>query len=239
MSFTLTGSLRKKEIVRGIANTLAYWPRIEGKLVTATSPTVTIYDPGGASITSPAAAVGVDEGITFSWTPAATLAFDEDYYFEVTFTDDASKVRKDKEYFDLVRIPLHCPIDQNYLEMLEPKLRTWLDGNGLGTSDDAAQRFIIIAWDDIVSRIRAAGFRPALITDRYAFARAAAFRAIMRILETQVRTGNSDHWKDKIDRYTKYYEEAWAGIGKVKFEDIDQGGAPVGEATPAQVRFRL
>jgi hypothetical protein len=229
--FVHEGSRSKLELVRGLAATVAYWPRVDGQLVAAAAPVVRVYDPAGALLAEPAAAVQPNKSVTFDWTPPATADLAEDYRYEIDYTV-GGKPRKDVVYLDVCRVSLACPIDQNQLEALEPDLPKWLAARNI--SD--AQRWIVRAWDDILGRIRAAGFRPALVTDRHVFAAAATELALVKVLTTLIRQPD-DLWDRKRELHEDDYEAAWAAIGALKFESPDRPG-PVAKRTVAQPRFR-
>lgn len=231
MGTVLEGQTQKLELVRGLEARVVYWPRSDGKLVTAAAPTVVVYDRGGAQLAAPAAAVQANGSITFDWTPAADLTCAEDYRYEIGFTV-GGRARKDVVYFDVVRVSLACPIDQSQLEAIEPDLPKWIAARSIPD----ASRWIVRAWDDIVGRIRAAGFRPALITDRHVFARAATELALVKVCTTLIRQ-TDDVWDRKRDLHQEDYEAAWASLGALKFESPDQPG-PVEKRTVAQPRFR-
>lgn len=225
------GQTQKLEVVRGLASTITYWPRVGGELVTPTSPTATLYDPSGAQLASPAATVEQNGRITFPWTPAASLACVEDYRYEVTFTSGGVS-RIDAVYFDLVRVSLACPVTDNQLEAVEPDLQKWLSARSM----PSAQRFILRAWDDILGRIRAAGYRPGLLTDRHAFTRAATERALAYMMASLMRAPD-DVWSRKRDLHQEDYEAAWAAIGTLKFESPAAPG-PAQKRTISQPRWR-
>jgi hypothetical protein len=210
VAFVAEGRTQKLEVVRELASTIVYWPRDEGRLLVATAPSVAIYDPALSQIATPAAAVQPNKSIQFSWTPEATRQLAEDYRYEVTFTAGGA-VRKDVVYFDLVRVALACPVDQNQLEAIEPDLPKWLAARSIAD----ASRWIVRAWDDVVGRIRAAGYRPALITDRSPLA---ATVALVKVLTSLIRQ-TDDVWDRKRDLHQEDYEAAWAAIGALKFED--------------------
>lgn len=225
------GQTQKLEVVRGLASVITYWPRVAGELVTAAAPTCVVYDPTGAQLATPAATVGADRQVTFTWTPAAELPCAEDYRYELAYT--AGGVAKtDAVYFDLVRVGLACPIDDNQLEAVEPDLQKWLQARSMAS----AQRFIVRAWDDILGRIRSAGYRPGLLTDRHAFARAATERALVHVLTSLMRVPD-DVWNRKRDIHQADYEAAWAALGSLKFEDTANPG-PAVKSVISQPRWR-
>ncbi len=232
MAFVAEGQTQKLEVIRGAAAvTLTYWPRGDGKLLAATSPTAKVFDPSSVQLATPSATVQSDGSIIFSWTPGAALQLAEDYRYEVTFSV-GGVVRSDVVYFDLVRMPLSCPVDQNLLEAIEPDLPKWLAGRNITD----ASRYIARAWDEIVARIRAAGYRPALVTDRFAFVGAGVELALVKVLTSCIRQPG-DLWDRKREIHADDYEAAWSAIGAIKFEDELQPG-PVEKRTIAQPHFR-
>jgi len=225
------GQMQKLEVVRGIASTISFWPRAAGELLDVTSPTVIVYDPSGAVLDAPVAAVQTDKRVTFEWSPSAALACAEDYRYEVEYLIGTDSF-VDVVYFDLVRVSLKCPIDDNHLEAEEPDLQKWLQARQL----PSAKRWIVSAWDDIVGRIRTAGYRPSLITDRHAFTRAATELSLVKVLTTLIRQPN-DVWDRKRELHQEAYVAAWGSVGTIKFEDVAAPG-PASKRTISQPRWR-
>lgn len=234
MTFVLPGQTTKLEVVQGIANTVKYWPRVDGKLVTATNPSITgLFDAANQQITGAgAASAGGDGSIQFIWTPAASLYLAEDYRFEVSYTD-GTVPRTDRTYFDLVKVKLECPVDDNLLQAVEPNVMKWLAGQGLTSS----QQFIQRAWGQIVQRIRGQGYRPALITDRFAFTDSCVSLSLSFICKAQQRE-DGDVFDKKSAFWAEQYARDWAAIGAIKFEDPLQLGWPIGRRTPGQPKFK-
>jgi hypothetical protein len=208
-------SLAKPELVRGRSNVLAYSAASGGVARTVTSPTlVGVYDPSGALLTSaapPVLTVNGTRGLLITWTPDAGWALSEDYRFDLTFAV-AGVTEMASLYFDLVRSSLECPVDDSVLAELEPDLPRWLAARGAAD----ARSFIQMAWDDIVARIRSTGFRPALVTDRHAFGRACAHRALSLLTQTLIQQPQ-DKWDRKRELHAAEYDTAWGSLGTLKF----------------------
>jgi len=188
-----------------------------------------------ASATPPVVAPVADEpGFTVTWTPDAGLLLAEDYRFELDVTLEATgRVERIPVFFDLVRVSLECPVSTEALVLLEPDVPRWLAARQLPD----ARGFIQMAWDDVVARIRAAGFRPALVTDRHAFSRACAHRALVLILQTLIQTPG-DKYDRKHEIHAAEYDTAWGAIGTIRFTADPERLNPMQERT-ALPRFRL
>jgi hypothetical protein len=224
--------LAKLELVRGIANPVTYRPSVDGLSVAATSATVrSVRGPAEETYTAPAATVSGDS-VSFSFMPPAACGLAEDYSFEIEWAAGGVSY-VDLVYFDVVRVPLLCPVTQADLEKLEPDVPKWLKARDIFD----AQQWISAAWDDVVSKIRAAGKRPALATDRHVFARPTVHLAISLLCETLVRQPG-DLWEGKRDWHAARYEATWAGIGSIRFDDERQIGGPSEKVTISQPRWR-
>lgn len=227
------GVVGKLEVVRGISNRVRYTPRLDGAQVEATAPALRlIAGPEGGSVEPNLPAVTATEGVLhFDWTPGAALALDEDYRFEIRWTDTDNQVHDDVVYFDVVRVPLTCPVDDALLEAREPLLPKHLAALGLAT----AQQFIQTAWSHVVAKIRGMGFRPSLVTDRHAFTEPAVALALEHLMVALVRSPG-DLYDRKAAIYRATQDAAWGAVGRVKF--ADDSGAVAGDAS-ALPRFRI
>lgn len=207
----------KLEVARGVTTPVTYYPRVGGEAVVPTAGAVlAIATPEGIGITPlPVAAVQTDGRVTFNLDLGDTYRLDEDYSFKVQFTV-AGVVHTDVVYFDLVLVPLACPVDQKDLEEREPDLTKWL----AAAKVSSAAPFIAAAWVEIVGRVRAAGYRPALLTDRAAFAQPCIVLALQKLMVTLIKSAN-DGWTVKHTLYGHEFETAWALIGPLKFKADD------------------
>lgn len=219
------------EIQRGRTTTLTYWPRIGEELVTVTSPVITVYDMNGVVVSGLVATQQADKSITASWTPANTLLLAADYRFEVSFSYGGA-TRQDVTYFDLVRVPLTCPITYQTLLNVEPILE------GATLAPQLASTAIESAWTRIRQRIYATGQRARLVTNEDVFVRPATSLALSNIFAALQRAPG-DVWESKRDYYAKDWEDAWAAIGELRFEVYDVGVTGLQQPQITTPRFRI
>lgn len=224
----------KLEVVRGAATKIAVVPRAGGERLEATNPAVVgIYDSGGSAIAGhgATATIGPEGSVVVSWTPDAALTLGEDLRLALSYDADGLS-RTEEVWFDLVRISLACPVDDLVLASIEPDVPKWLAARGLPD----ASGVILAAWEDVVARIRAAGSRPALITDRHAFTRAAAHRALVLLSATLIQAPG-DKYDRKREIHEQEWDRAWGTIGAIRFAPDENPVAKPGRA--ALPRFHI
>lgn len=223
MASVLAGA-EKQELVRGIAGRIVLWPRVAGRLLAASAPAVLkLLDPSGESLgldPLPVATVEQDGSIAFTWTPGASLELAEDYHALVAYEADG-RIYRDLVYCDVVLVPLACPIDQKVLEARDPRVTRF----AAQLPPDTIPAAIGAAWGDVVGRVRSAGYRPALLTDRARFFEPAVRLSLANVMMVATKEPG-DTWDKARELYSKAFDEAWASLGPLKFASAEDT-APV------------
>lgn len=181
------------------------WPELDGALVNPDAgATVTIYGPGGATTTVSGAAA--TEAGTYALTydlnlsDTAAWPLDQDYAAEFTFVSGGlTYVRR--VLFDVVLRPLlpFCPLRVDDLKNSHASIDSALSRN---SETDAHQRYILPAWVDVLTWVRAQGRRPALIIDSVVLFKPALTRALELYWRAHITEPG-----DVADNLSKLYAE--------------------------------
>lgn len=206
---TLTARfLLPDQLERGRPNALSCPVWQDGALVAPSSGTVTIYDGGGAVLVSAAAVTVTGSIATYSYTPAATIAYSEGWRVEwslviagVThvFRNDAS----------LVRAVLHSPItDADLFRRVSA-----LDPAGAAPISSVAdyQDFLDEAHAVIQLRLIANGNRPNLILSPSAL-REVYITLTLALIFGDFETRLSETYAERAAEYRRQYERAWSEL---------------------------
>jgi hypothetical protein len=236
VTYAFEGLTSKSEAVANGVTRMTFWPRVAGKLVVPSTFSLSVFDMSGAALPGVESSLTVnsDGSCTFLLTLVAAQYPAEDYFYDCAFVAPDGLTYYDRIYFDVCIVPLPCPIDTNSLVAIEPSIQKYM--TAAGRTD--AQEFVDMAWDELLQRIRGQGYRPALVTDRQAFVAPAIRLALEYAFQSCIREAGDkyqvsrDFWKEKA-------KEAWAALGRLKFEDTLQLGPAVGARTLAQPKFRI
>jgi hypothetical protein len=245
--FTDEGSQQRAEVLwaetvgaTGLLDTLRYFPRRDGVLFndprfTLVKGGYTIRDPGGKQLDQDMSFDGSillkPQGcfeIYKAW-DSNTYQLFEDYIvdWQVRFVDALSGETffNDRQFFDVVRTKLYCTVDDNNLQSYYPDLPLAIQA--LGVTD--TKRWINLAWSQILERVRSGGHRPSLVVDNSRFFNPALHLSLSLVADALSREPD-DLWGKRADKHSKRYDEAWNGMGQLKY-DYKQ----IGLADPAEV----
>ena len=207
---------------RGRANALSCPLWSDGALVAPSSGTITIYD-GSSTEQVAAAAVVVSASIaTYSYTPAATLAYGESWRVEWSlvvagatdvYPNDAAVVRN----------VLHPVVTDSDLyrrhRALDPA-----SASPLSTVSNY-QDYLDEAWGTISLRLISRGNRPNLIISPSALRDVHLLLTLALIFE-DFSTSLNESFGERAEDYRRRYASAWGDLGFVyaAADDADTGG---------------
>lgn len=230
MAYANEGIDQRAEVIVGsAAQALVYYAKHEGAPVTVDPATgfVTLLDPAGATLVARAACTIAALGkLSVSQAyPEATYPLAEDY-IALWEWQVGSVAYADRQYFDVVRNKLICPIDTSDVQEVYPDITSHLASVGETDCNRAIRR----AWAKLCNRIRAGKNRPALILDRArlvncALELACAFTARMLSKETD------DLWHGRMVEHFKEYHAEFAGLGDLKYDKDEDAVASNDEKT--------
>ena len=153
-------------------NRLICWPEVNGALTNPEAgATVTIYRQGGTAVVSGESVTEHADGYLYydlDASDTAALPKEMDCAAEFTWvvgTTALSAVTYVRRVlFDVVRLPLlpFCPVRIDDLKNSHATIEAALSQGG---ETDAAGRYILPAWVEVLSWVRSQGYRPGLISD--------------------------------------------------------------------------
>lgn len=215
------------EVLVDTADSLVYWPRVDGLRVTPTSGTFTVESPSASVLAGPTAFVVGANGqlpISQAW-PEARYPIGEDYQTLVTYVV-AGVTYSDRIYFDVVRTKLLCLIDDDMLQGVYPDIENHL----LGIGETNTAKFIRRGWSQLLDRIRAGGNRPSLILDKQRLINPGIERAL-QLACFALSKDPADLWDMRAQAHEKRYEEFMKGLGQLRYDLNEDAQADRSEET--------
>ncbi len=215
----------RAEVLQGATESLVFRPRLDGDPETPDSAFVTVLDQnGGVKVARASVAPEADGSLvlTRAW-DTSTYPLGEDYCLLWEFTV-GSTTTTERQFFDVVKTKLQCPIDTNDLLEDYPTLEQTL--KQLQNPD--AARFIRRAWSRICGRIRSKGRRPSLILDSQRLANVTLELSLYAICRA-VSKEAGDIWSQRMEAHEKNYEVEWNSLGELRYDDDEDGVASTDE----------
>lgn len=210
----------------GIADTLVYWPRVDGQSVTPITHSVTIHSPDGGLITmAEISSLAANKlFLTKEWTEAQ-FPLAEDYFALWNFAV-AGAYYTDRQYFDVVKNKLPILIEHNDLLDVYPNLESHL--RAIPEIGNTTERFIKRAWSKMLDRIRSGGNRPSLILDKARLVNP-GIELTLHLVSEALSKVPDDKWETRAKMHKKNYDELFAGLGELKYDRNEDTLADSGE----------
>ena len=236
MSYVAQGVTQKAEVQQGsIADTLAFFARVEGQLVapTVASAFVTILDPTGATLVARTAATISGNKLTYSQTwPVATYPLAEDY---VAIWEWASNSISyvDRQHFDVVLVRLPCLVDVDHIRDVYPNILVHvlaLQTSEAEAAADLVSRFVRTGWSQLLDRLRSGGSRPSLVIDRQRLINPAVQIICAQLCNALAREVD-DVWSKRAETHGSNYHKLFEGLGTLKYDSTEDGLASEKEET--------
>lgn len=212
MAITQPGPELTPEVRYGASGqVLREWARVDGALVTPTSPALTILKPGGAA-TGIVAAVPTVTGSQLSYTLDASSTADwplgMDYVAQWTFTAGGQVYVKETGFDVVLRVfAPFIPVTVDHIKNADPQIDGLLSQASMST--DAHQRFIIPAWEVVYGWLRSHAKRPYCISDPRQLMEVTKYKALEMLCRGVHRSPN-DRWLGLADEYAGQYRDAQA-----------------------------
>ncbi len=196
------------------ANPILCWPIINGSVANTSSQTVSVWRNGGYSTSDALVneASATENGSTFqlSYTLNAsdTNVYTLGLSYRAQFTYTASNtIYQQNVLFDVVRTPIlySCPVDINDLYNAYTPIEAALTQASQTT--DAHQRYILPAWEDVLTWVESKGWRPSLVSSPAVLRPMVLYRSLTKICEGLMRK-DDDVWAKKAERFRVEYEDA-------------------------------
>jgi hypothetical protein len=206
-------------------NVLRCWPMVLAEIQDVTSPTVSIWRNGAIessdALVSAAAATedGTTHLLTYTLNSSDTGIWHlGKYRAEFTYTY-SNVVHINHVMFDVVRQPLmeYCPVDINDIKSRYPPAYSALVQASLDS--DAEERFILPAWESVLTFVEAQGRRPSLLSSPAVLRPMAWARTMVHVCEGLTRKPG-DVWWEKAKDFRADYEEAKRDTS-LQYDDSD------------------
>lgn len=216
-----------EQIVRGADTSISLTVYRDGALVSVASATVSVYDGGGTTIVSSAAATVAADVMSYTVTGATTTgrALSDDWRIEWTVTLTAGPVEVFKSDAHLVRTLLRPVITDADLY----RRVTGLDASGSNalTSRDDYQVFLDEAWVELMGRLIEKGNRPALVGSPSAL-RAPHLYLTLALVFEDMAARNPDSYSERAAMYRRQYEGALQRL-TFRYPEDETGDTPSGQ----------
>jgi len=206
---------RDQEVRYGYSgNVLRCWPLALGEIQDITSPAVSIWRNGALEASDALVTAGAvtEDGTTHLLTytldasNTSTWTLGQFYRAEFSWTY-SGVVHVQNVMFDVVRTPLleHCPVDINDIKSRYPPAYAALVQAGLDS--DAEERFVLPAWESVLTFVNSQGYRPALVSSAAVLRPMAWAKTMVHVCEGLTRKPG-DVWWEKAKEYRDEYETA-------------------------------
>jgi hypothetical protein len=210
----------RAEVLQGeSADSITFTPSLKGYPVVPSSAFVTVRGPTANELVARAAVTPTATGdlvVSQAW-PLATYPLAEDYCLLWEFTVDGVAYTQ-RQFFDVCKTKLFCPITTNELLEHYPNLEQHLKAVG----EPDADKFVRRAWAKILNRIRGNGRRAALILDSQKLTQPTIELALHLVAKALAKTASTDDkWWRLQELHLKQYEVEWGNLGSLKY-DIDE-----------------
>lgn len=222
-SYIDQGIDQRNEVLQGAVDSLVYWVKNNGaaQAIDSASAHVTLMDNTGTTKVARALCTISDSGklsVSKTW-DADSWILQEDAIALWEWTV-GSIAFSDRQYFDIVKNKLYCPIDTAKLLEVYPDLELHL--SGIGETD--VTKFIKRAWAKLLVRIRSGHNRPSLILDKHRLVEPALELTLFMVCRALSRNMDDLWWQRKKD-HEEDYKHAIASLGEVKYDRNEDGVA--------------
>lgn len=207
------------------ADALVFWALVDGLPMRPTSAAVTLYSASGGELVAEAAptidAANVGRlALSRTW-PADTFPIGEDYAAQWAFVVNGITY-SERVFFDVVRNRLPIAVHPRLMTDLQPNLGTHLRAVGLEGNDDDLRVFAIHGHAHMCQRLRKAGWRPSLVSDRRRLVPVALHYAL-HFANAAISKTPDDLFDKRATTALKLAGELFDGLGRLKV-DVDQDG---------------
>lgn len=210
----------RAEVLSGAADTLAYWPAVEGFGVLPTAAFVTVYNPNGGEVVARTEVTPESTGrlaLSRTWDTSSS-PIDVEYFAVWEFTTPDGLSHADRQSFDVVKSKLPILLKAAHLLARYPNLRKHLESlqNALATPEHFAR----MGWEDLLERVRATGKRPSLIMERERLIAPARELALSHASGALVKSAG-DVWDSRAKAHLEHFSALFGGLGELAY-DVDE-----------------